>query len=242
MGFVDERMILYNPFTRVYEIFLDPYAPLPAGSHAYGFGYGATPDELKFIRFRNYNDSKRSYHTCDVFNLKTRSWSQQELIQGAQIDAFVGTFLKGYLYWMGPLKIMALNVDKMEFSEMHLPDSAINQRNHLGTCHGCLWMITNTVDALKFDMWVKNEQGVDNLWSKTYSYTLALEPEWSFSKDIEITEDGKVIMHLVKKDRAGQVIFDTSKQSYKLLKRSSRLLRGIIYKESLISPMNLCRV
>nr|XP_043615570.1 F-box protein CPR1-like isoform X2 [Erigeron canadensis] len=213
-SFMEERMILYNPFTGVYEIFQDPYSPLPGDALAYGFGYGATPDELKLIRLRNFKLSNRNYDTCDVFNLKTRSWSQQELIQNSQLQMFagtIGTFLRGYLYWMGSLNMVALNVDKMVFSKMQLPDSAINQYNHLGTRQGCLWMITHTFDTTKYDVWVKNEQGVDNLWSKRCSFTLEQ-----------------------------LIIYDTSKQSYELLKSSTSFLRSLKYKESLIHPRNIC--
>nr|XP_043638139.1 F-box/kelch-repeat protein At3g06240-like [Erigeron canadensis] len=193
---MDPHIILYNPATGVYEILDDdPNPPLfdnhYEDKHAYGFGYGATVDELKIVRCRKYQSD--TWNTCDVLNLKTRSWSHPQLHITHQYTIFkdvVGTFLKGYLYWIintniysknGYSKIVAFDVDKMVFSEMHLPYPVINDENNcLGTCHGCLWMITNTADdTINFDVWAMNiiDQDVaDNYsWSKTCSLTIGLE-------------------------------------------------------------------
>nr|XP_043612993.1 uncharacterized protein LOC122584966 [Erigeron canadensis] len=161
-SYMQEHMILYNPFTGVHEVFKDPYFPLPGGAHAYGFGHGATPNDLKLIRFRMFTRSKKSWDSCEVLNLKTRSWSRPELISpdGYLYDD-IGIFLKGYLYWMNSSRILALDVEKMVISFIGQPNSAFDKQSYLGTCHGCLWLITNTdAKTLNFDVWVMGEQGV----------------------------------------------------------------------------------
>nr|XP_043638140.1 F-box/kelch-repeat protein At3g06240-like [Erigeron canadensis] len=264
---MNPHIILYNPTTSVYDILDDDQNPplyyySDELDHAYGFGYGATIDELRIVRFGKYHWD--TWNTCDVLNLKTRSWSHPQLLTTHEYATFkdvVGTFLKGYLYWIintniysknGYSKIVAFDVDKMVFSEMHLPDQAINNEyNRLGTCHGCLWMITNTDDdTLNFDVWVMNinDQGVDDnySWSKTCSFTIGLEGQHDlcFYRIIKITDDGRIIIYVEMDDCPDRIIYyDTSKHSYKLqdIVLKYRPNRGIIYKESLVSPMNICR-
>nr|XP_043620206.1 F-box/kelch-repeat protein At3g06240-like [Erigeron canadensis] len=199
-SYYQEHMILFNPFTGVHEIFKDPYSPLPAGVYAYGFGYGAARDEMKLVRFRRFRVSGENTGSCEVLNLKTRSWSQPALtIPDGSIDGYIGTFLKGFLYWMISSKIMALDVDKMVISCLHQPDSTVDKESCLGTCHGRLWMITNTdAKTLNFDVWVMKEQGVGNSWSKACSFAVGLEPPRYFllSRYIKITEDGRIIVFL----------------------------------------------
>ncbi|PWA88174.1 ubiquitin fusion degradation protein UFD1 [Artemisia annua] len=116
------HIILYNPFTGASEIIPDPYSPLYNSKCKYGFGYGATKDELKIVRFRNFKDRNDTRYTCDVFNLKERSWSTSEiLMKDTRFWSDVGTFLNGSLYWLAYKKIVALDVHEMVISEIHLP-------------------------------------------------------------------------------------------------------------------------
>nr|XP_043614021.1 F-box/kelch-repeat protein At3g06240-like [Erigeron canadensis]XP_043614022.1 F-box/kelch-repeat protein At3g06240-like [Erigeron canadensis] len=253
----EEHIILFNPFTGIHEIFKDPYSPLPGGLHLYGFGYGAAPDEMKLVRFRRFRVSGNITSSCEVLNLKTRSWSKPAItIPDGHFEGYIGTFLKGYLYWMISSKIMALDVDKMVISYLHQPDSTIDKESYLGTCNGRLWMITNTDDkTLNFDVWVMKEQGVGNSWSKACSFAVGLEPPtyFSLSHSIEITEDGRIIVFINKDDYRHMFIYDTSKNSSKLLEcqegeeegeeeEEEEVEWGFKYKESLISPINICRV
>nr|GEX96894.1 F-box domain-containing protein [Tanacetum cinerariifolium] len=170
--YVDERfkefashIILYNPLTGESEILPDPYSPFYGNKiHTYGFGYGTTKYDLKIVRFRGLTKPDNNWNTCDVFNLKGRSWSTSTiLIEDAIFCDDVGTFLNGSLYWCALSKIVALNVNQMVISEIHLPFTGISRETHLGTLHGCLWMITPTENHVKFNMRVmKMEEGVKN--------------------------------------------------------------------------------
>ncbi|GJT44030.1 F-box domain containing protein [Tanacetum coccineum] len=116
-GISKSPMILYNPFTRASKII--PYSVYSSGRcgiDAYGFGYGATTDDLRIIvLYKTYSDNI----PCEVFYLKTSSWSTCTL-QDANIKQIkpkdsVGTFLNGYLYWIesGMNMLIALNLKDM---------------------------------------------------------------------------------------------------------------------------------
>ncbi|GJW52941.1 F-box domain containing protein [Tanacetum coccineum] len=246
------HIILYNPFTGASEIIPDPYSPFYNSKYIYGFGYGATKDDLKIVRFRGLTKPDDNWNTCDVLNLKERLWSTSEiLIKDAHFGSDVGTFLNGSLYWFAVNKIVALNVNEMVISEIHLPCERVRTDSHLGTLHGCLSMITRHENYVKrFDMWVmKTDQGVKNSWSKSRLLTLADLKHIYRVEIINLMDDGRILMTgLMEVERNGTtrkekelIIYDTSKDSYKVLSgRPSHMygihINAIQYEESLISP------
>ncbi|GJS89322.1 F-box domain containing protein [Tanacetum coccineum] len=174
------HILFYNPFTGSSEMLPDPYSPFYDNEHIYGFGYGATKDELKIVRFRDFTETPLyNWNTCDVFNLKERSWSSSSeiVIKRAYFLDHVGAFVNGFLYWFAVSKIVALDVKEMVISEIRLPVTCINTKTHLGTLHGRLSMITYTKNPFEFNMWIMKmtEQGVKNSWSETRLLTLDLE-------------------------------------------------------------------
>lgn len=165
------HMILYNPFTRASKIVPDPYTPVKKSAQSYGFCYGASPDDLKIVRLRY----TKPWKTCNVFNLKTGTWNMpKKLFKGNYFKDSVGTFVKGFLYWIvGSKKIVALNVNEMVVSNIHLPYPNVYKRSTLGTLHGQLCLIIENPDVYDFfEMWVMKEHGVENSWSKSYSFTI----------------------------------------------------------------------
>ncbi|GJX74943.1 F-box domain containing protein, partial [Tanacetum coccineum] len=97
-----DYMILYNPFTQASHKIHIPPSTYPH-RYTYGLGYGTTPDDLKVVRLR---DCSHYPGSCEVFSLKTRSWS----------IPLQATDRHGY----GNL-IVALDVKDMLFSEIQIP-------------------------------------------------------------------------------------------------------------------------
>ncbi|XP_071713416.1 F-box/kelch-repeat protein At3g06240-like [Rutidosis leptorrhynchoides] len=64
----NENMIIYNPFTGALKI-----VPDHMYGHVYGFCYGTTAEDLKIVRLRVVDNTRR----CEVFCLKNWSWSQR---------------------------------------------------------------------------------------------------------------------------------------------------------------------
>ncbi|GJY43378.1 F-box domain containing protein [Tanacetum coccineum] len=242
-GVYDTRMILYNPFTSESKVVRDPYSPCLKRNHTYGFGYGASPDDLKIVRFRDCD--------LDVFSLKTNSWStSKNFIPEANFRNEVGTFLNGFLYWIDykeEMTILALDVNKVVIWRTQLPlwgsDSSCTLPR-LGTLRGCLCTIKERDDSI-FDVWVLEKQGIKKLWSKICSFSIGLQGNYvNKYKAINILDDGRILMA---NDSNQLIIFDTSKHSYKMVSnvetfQSLRTLRGIEYTESLVSPSDLCCV
>ncbi|KAI3501618.1 hypothetical protein L1887_29526 [Cichorium endivia] len=72
------HMILYNPLTRASKRVQDspyPFNNVDASTYAYGFGYGATPDDLKFVRIEVHESFDGDWGTYHVFDLKKNVWS-----------------------------------------------------------------------------------------------------------------------------------------------------------------------
>nr|GEY28375.1 F-box domain-containing protein [Tanacetum cinerariifolium] len=242
-GVYDTRMILYNPFASESKTVRDPYSPCLKLDHIYGFGYGATPDDLKIVRFRD--------HDLDVFSLKTNSWStSKNFIPKANFRNEVGTFFNGFLYWIDynkDMTILALDVNKIVIWRTQLPlwgNDSTSTLPRLGTLRGCLCTIKERDNSV-FDVWVLEKQGVKKLWSKICSFSLCLEGNYlNKYQPINILDDGRILMS---NDSNQLIIFDTSKHSYKMVInfetfQSLRTLRGIEYTETLVSPSDLCCV
>ncbi|GKA38389.1 hypothetical protein Tco_0730940 [Tanacetum coccineum] len=71
------RMILYNPFTGAFKLAPDLLCDdlVYCSDHIYGFGHGATVDDLKIVRIdkRAYYENHDTFH---VFSFRTNSWSR----------------------------------------------------------------------------------------------------------------------------------------------------------------------
>ncbi|XP_024992113.1 putative F-box protein At3g16210 [Cynara cardunculus var. scolymus] len=249
-----KKMVLYNPFTSVSKILpIPPWARRQHSDDIYGFGYGATPDDLKIIigRGKLYSsdyDSNRNWNNCDVYSLKTGSWSTLEnILPSLTYKDDVGVFLNGFLYWVyisfvGGVKenLVALDVEEMVASTMHMPNQYFHLSSALGILHGRLCTIKDIVLGNGFDVWVMKEQGVENSWSKEFSVRLAFEDVYGLLQTVCILEDGRIVVI----DRLQRfIICDPSKGTYKRIKgfTSPEIIfkKGVQYIESLVSPSDI---
>ncbi|XP_071728817.1 putative F-box protein At3g16210 [Rutidosis leptorrhynchoides] len=254
------RTILYNPFTHAFKRLPDPINSnidddYDDSSFVYGIAYGKTvlDRDLKMVRlYRASNNSSKNYYlnTCDVFCFRTSSWSTSKVVTQYSKNDFddnVGTFVNGYLYWIASyrMKIMALNVNEMVFSEIQLPNQGCFTETRLGTFHGNLCMITDTSNFVEsgYDIWVM--KGVENLWSKEISfpcYGTVNDDLYEF-RVVNIMDDGRIMIV----DSLNRVIvYDISKCSFELHNTSLSVtdfatVHGIEYVETLVAPSDLCR-
>ncbi|XP_071738816.1 putative F-box protein At3g16210 [Rutidosis leptorrhynchoides] len=120
------HMYLYNPLTRASKLLdvMDRPCPEHFSSYEFGFGYGATTEDLKIVRFGSFLVSYLAQLTCHVYDFKTSSWARSAL----PFDDYFffwdeGVFLHGYIYWLISvtcLGIIALNVKDMVFSIINI--------------------------------------------------------------------------------------------------------------------------
>nr|XP_043637802.1 F-box protein CPR1-like [Erigeron canadensis] len=255
-------LMLCNPLTREYKllptnsncgwckrsIYWDDFSPFPHyTNYAYGFGFGsATPDDLKIVRFREYNE--RHGGVCEIFSLKTFTWSKpvvQDMIniKDIEFENAVGTFLNGFLYWIrnNMDKLIVLDVGKMVLSEIHLPfqRSYIGHRLYavrscLGTIHGCLCLLNRSINYIECNLWVmNNEQGDQNSWSLRCTFDVG------YHHFVCILDSGRIVMSCGKKLH----IYDTSENLYTLTDVSinpGQAIHGIEYLETLVSLSDVC--
>ncbi|XP_076957340.1 putative F-box protein At3g16210 [Bidens hawaiensis] len=154
------KLVLYNPLTCASRIVALMGRALVHDHHPYvfGFGYGATKDDIKIVRFEYFsNHPNGPQYKFDVFDLKTCSWSTQprDLTIESFLQSAPGTFLKGFLYWLtlsSSFGILALNVNEMVFLNVKLPDELtyVNE-TLLGSIGGCL-CVANKVGSTRLDV------------------------------------------------------------------------------------------
>ncbi|PWA90252.1 F-box domain-containing protein [Artemisia annua] len=231
------KMILYNPFTGATK-----KLPCPPGSctrPGYGFGYGATPDDLKIVRF------VQSYHKCDVYSFKKNSWSSwstlQYNIRCIYFQHSVGTFVNGFLHWLAydSPKLIVLNVNDMVLSEMHGPVTQnLTEVVLLGTINGCLCSVNYLDNVYAFELWVMKEYSVEKSWSPIYSFRDDL------NTPLCIFDNGRILM----RSDSELTINDHSRKTYKKLNISVEVreewhwhrMHVVEYMESLVAPSDMC--
>ncbi|KAJ0704851.1 putative F-box domain-containing protein [Helianthus annuus] len=247
------QLILYNPLTCASKKLVsmgEPYKPLDG--YVFGFGYGATTDNLKIVRFDVFRHLKQEVFKYDVFDLKTSSWSK--LPQYLTKDFIftgdkVGRFLNGVLYWMirePCYRILALNVKEMVFWKTKVPYELMHTWPLLGSIDGCLCMINSGIDVGRYDLWVSKDQGgVEISWLKAHSFTIRLEPHLRNNSFLfYILGNGKIL--IANTSSTLLVMYDMFKDSYKTIDLEScrgyglHTILPIEYVESLVSPSDMC--
>ncbi|KAD4384739.1 hypothetical protein E3N88_24907 [Mikania micrantha] len=237
-----EYFVLYNPFTGATKQL--PRLSMSFGRIARGFGYGATPDDLKIFRIC------QDYNTCDVYNFREGSWSRLNTskyhIMYLYFKYNVGHFVNGFLYWIAYFRSMliAINVNDMVISEICLPFQIGSELilNPLGTMDGYLCSLQPITNG-GFDMWVMKEE---NQWSIIYSFQLAGLPLNDVDLPycaIRILERRRILMW--NPHSGNLIIYDTSKASYKTLNISIEgqyldEVQALEYVETLVSPLDMC--
>ncbi|XP_071736982.1 F-box/kelch-repeat protein At3g06240-like [Rutidosis leptorrhynchoides] len=234
--------VLYNRFTGEFKKLPSP----PAPNHwncGYGFGYGATPNDLKIVRFKLSSD------ICDVYDFRRNSWSSfnTEIYDIRLFQYPVGTFVNGYLYWVNTntstynKELIVLSVKDMVLSKRILPCTC--NIECLGTINGCLCLLKKITNSSRFELWVMKEHDIESSWMNTHSFMLDSIESFN-SRILKIMDDGRILML----NRSEQlIIYDISKSTYKTLKislgdnYSYSSFQCVEYVETLVSPLEIGR-
>ncbi|XP_076957349.1 uncharacterized protein LOC143632813 [Bidens hawaiensis] len=228
-------------------------------SYVFGFGYGATKDDLKIVKFE-YRIGDGSQYRFDVFDLRTSLWcvKPRYIIRDFSFQDDAGMHVNGDLYWVtlraSYFGIFALNVRKMVFSDIKPPDGfGFDKRIEvpvLGSIGGCLYVV-NMVGSTGFEVWLMKEKCS---WMKIHSFNFDLE-KLNCSRafiPICIMCNGKILTMI--RCSTQLVIYDTSNDSYKTVNDlpydddvnmnymivGFSYARPIEYTESLVSPSDMC--
>ncbi|PWA90050.1 F-box domain-containing protein [Artemisia annua] len=244
----DDLIILYNPFTGVFKTVPAPPANprfiyrSPNRPYVYGFGYGTTPDDLKIVRFEEFNETK----DCQVFSLKNGSWNTLlDVIGDYLIDGGRGTFINGFLYWAARRNerklVVQLDIENMVFSEIPLPNF-IDDIHGVDTLDGCLYAFV-VINGL-YGLCVMEEHGTEKSWSKVSMFPSVLgDGEYSLYP-MGILDGGKIVMSSFEDEIKIYDMLSGSYESDKILddlKGSCSWKINIIeYMETLTSPSDMC--
>ncbi|XP_076912058.1 F-box/kelch-repeat protein At3g06240-like [Bidens hawaiensis] len=247
----NRHMILYNPLSGEFKTVPDPPSFRAYNNYVYGFGYGTTRDDLKIVRLKD--DSILHLKSYEVFSLKTWSWSAPSQLTGDYCftGSYSGMFVNGFLYWnaktetRGVPVIVALDLKKMVFSEIEIPDDYWLYR--LGTYNEQLCMVCSQLDD-GYELRVMNEHEHDfgKSWLVCWFgslFTFEINHSFSFGA-LCILDDGKLLRGMSAKEL---VIHDMVKDSYKEVNSLTGFghkgkLQSVEYVESLISPSDICSV
>nr|XP_043611792.1 uncharacterized protein LOC122583455 [Erigeron canadensis] len=207
-----------------------------SSKHVCGFGYGLTPDDLKIVRFRGCKYSSYSTnddpHTCDVFSPKSNSWIMlRNFVRNSNLLNDVGTFSNGSLHWIAYSsinhqdhcnKIVALDVNNMVLSDIHLPFShgSSYKSCSLGTLHGslCIFAKMVTPGGNEFRVWVMTAgEGGEKSWLEASSLTLNLKQKLRYLYNPVIILDDGVVLILIDNELHKLVIYDAMKHLHKVI-------------------------
>ncbi|KAJ0919065.1 putative F-box associated interaction domain, F-box-like domain superfamily [Helianthus annuus] len=257
---LEDDIVLYNPFSGEFKELPHSRKFDPCTKYVYGFGYGTTADDLKIVRLKD-NSSGRvkscevDYKSCEVFSLKYMSWSRPSKFIGDYFvsNSYSGIFANGFLYWNAmrtahfrtPL-ILALDLKKMVFSEIEIPDRRSLIR--LGTYKGRLCMLCSQVNVEGYELRVMNEHGFGKSWSTVLSFKSSLSMLISYASCVGrmcILDDGKLLMWQPSEQQF--VIYDMFKDSHMVVKLLTDFdqkgrLHSLEYVESSVSPSDICSV
>ncbi|XP_074353585.1 F-box protein CPR1-like isoform X1 [Apium graveolens] len=166
-------VLLWNPATRKVRVLPIPNnIPIPfmlMQSDAVGFGYDHLSEDYKVVRFV---DSQLQGIMVSVYSLKSNTWTRAETITNTiRLRMNFGIFANGALYWLaakGAHIILAFDLGVERHTELPLP-AGVNktEENRMGLIvfNRCVCLIDHYPDS-HTDIWMKNENGVDNSWSK----------------------------------------------------------------------------
>ncbi|PIN18019.1 hypothetical protein CDL12_09317 [Handroanthus impetiginosus] len=193
----------------------------------HGFGYDIYTDDYKIVTLSYYATKKEHEPDCekkfvDVYSVKKRVWKR---VESSRYDHAVpelssGAFVNGAIHWLAsgresghPSVIVAFNFANEVFDEIPAPNDADVGKfvfNKLGVLGGRLCMI----DARSQDVWIMEEYGVKDSWTKfsiEVDYDLGISKPFCFIGDEEAvfgTEEDRLIVYNVKEGALRGMVVD----------------------------------
>jgi len=109
-----------------------------------------------------------------------------------------------------------------------------------GELRGCLCILAH--GGLCVDVWIMKEYGNEQSWTKFVSvpYRTGLRGFSIYSKLVYISEDGQVLMEILKNGIFSLLVYDSRNDTFKIpeIENLNGRMTSNIYVESLISPFS----
>ncbi|XP_026420389.1 F-box protein CPR1-like [Papaver somniferum] len=207
-----DDVFIWNPTTGEYKKVQSPFPTALCHSNRYGFYYDSIVHDYKLVRIIDNND----HFLVDVFTISSRSLKKIQSINHYKYPVFrdehmilfrrhiSAFFLNGALHWLGvnthikpgslTRVIVSFDVGSERFVDILFPEDAeITNRDrvidYVGVLEDCLSLCTYHIHIHRIDIWLMQEYGVTESWTKRFSFRTydifidiyRLKPLWSFT-------------------------------------------------------------
>ncbi|XP_059643589.1 F-box protein CPR1-like isoform X2 [Cornus florida] len=185
----EDGIFLWNPATRKHQKL--PVTPIefPGGSGicefiVYGFGYDSVSDDYKLVRvvqFYEKDDDDSFDNEVKVYSLKSNTWRRvQDFPYYLPYKREHAMVVSGALHWLVSRRpesdkadkfIAAFDLGVEEYRLVPLPE-LLDKNVHMNVNDfgGCLTLLCNYF-AVRVEVWVMEEYGVKESWTKLFSVT-----------------------------------------------------------------------
>ncbi|KAL5711556.1 hypothetical protein ACHQM5_021993 [Ranunculus cassubicifolius] len=259
--FVDNKYVsLWNPATKqLKHLPQSPFQHPPLNVcpiTVVGFGFHTNPNDFKLVRIISFFPAFPGVNHVETYSLLTNSWTSLDSVV-LPVDFILpdcdpkAPYRNGIYCWLGrkgPVVfgddrvllsnniILWFDFTKEEFGTMPLPDvDSVKSCTLPNICivRDNLACMNTAGDPLHFEIWVLNEFGVQQSWSRLHK----VEP-FSMSNLIGISKDGNYLLFAMDFQQLGRYHLVTQQVTtlsvHKDLFRTRIINACTLYKESLV--------
>ncbi|XP_026416032.1 F-box/kelch-repeat protein At3g06240-like [Papaver somniferum] len=179
-----EKLFLWNPSTREYKEIIR--APAPEESLlSYGFDYDAKTDNYKLVGIATgqSDDDGELDNFSEVYLYIAGSWSRRQNIPYVYSDVTGGVLLNGVLHWLGEAvhwsgdtatrekTIISFDINTEKFIGLPLPEETMTYPEEIFDVQvlGDSLCLTSGVRDVRVDVWVMQNYGVRESWTKQFT-------------------------------------------------------------------------
>ncbi|KAK7343766.1 hypothetical protein VNO77_12784 [Canavalia gladiata] len=230
---------LWNPSTRL----TSERVSVPFHYIHHGFGYDTVNDKYKLVLFRE--------HDTGIYTFGADSWTRTWTSAHWPTDK-LGIFCNGALHWLTEnilgvhqWLILSFDLGKEAYADLVLPRQIQDDRhilnNVLAVLHGSLSVCLFDSKEAHWDMWLMEEYGIPESWTKLMVIPLVEPVMMSLSfRPLYISKD-KVVLFKIYLSRLVLCDSNNDNRSYPTISdeleyHMELALNWHLYHESLISP------
>ncbi|XP_026443429.1 F-box/kelch-repeat protein At3g06240-like [Papaver somniferum] len=202
-----ETLYLWNPSTREYREIIG--APTAVKNLSYGFGYDAKTDNYKLVCIATgfSNDIGVLDDFSEVYLYIAGSWSRGQNIPYSCSDGTEAVLLNGVLHWLGETvhwtgdtatheeTIICFDINSEKFMDLPFPEGTMTSPEQSLDVQvlGDSLCLVSIVGKVRVDVWVMQNYGVRESWTKELTITheiITANPSsltfYGFTKNAEI--------------------------------------------------------
>ncbi|KAI3955572.1 hypothetical protein MKX01_034894 [Papaver californicum] len=222
----EEQIVVLNPSTREYKKILVPQRVSDPGAvlrSLFWFAYDCKIDDYKVVRVVDFDRSGKESFEVEVYTLGLNSWKKIGNVS-FKFEKHHGVLVSGALHWFvvsgeTQLKVLvSFDIANERFVEVLLPKERLTYPEepledvkyvkNVGELGGRLCLLFH-IFGVRVDVWVMQEYGVRESWSKSFTITeetitktFYLRLKWNFVDNrILLQGDDKLILYDPKSDR-----------------------------------------